>query len=61
MSGITATFKTSKGEIKVNLYADETPVTVANFVNLANRGYYNGLKFHRVIEDFMILLIPQLR
>jgi peptidyl-prolyl cis-trans isomerase B (cyclophilin B) len=54
MSSITATFKTSKGDIKVNLYADETPVTTGNFVNLANRGYYNGLKFHRVIADFMI-------
>jgi peptidyl-prolyl cis-trans isomerase B (cyclophilin B) len=54
MSSITAIFKTSKGDIKVNLYADETPVTTGNFVNLANRGYYNGLKFHRVIADFMI-------
>ncbi|MFD2272001.1 peptidylprolyl isomerase [Undibacterium arcticum] len=35
-------------------FADQTPVTVASFVNLANRGYYNGLKFHRVIANFMI-------
>lgn len=54
MSGITATFKTSKGDINVNLYDEETPVTVGSFVNLAKRGYYNGLKFHRVIADFMI-------
>lgn len=49
-----ATIKTNKGEIHLNLFADKTPVTVANFVNLANRGFYNGLKFHRVIEQFMI-------
>ncbi|MDA8406190.1 MAG: peptidylprolyl isomerase [Deltaproteobacteria bacterium] len=46
--------KTNKGEINLNLYDDLAPVTVANFVNLAKRGFYNGLKFHRVIEDFMI-------
>ncbi len=49
-----ATIKTNKGEIHLNLFADKTPITVANFVNLANRGFYNGLKFHRVIEQFMI-------
>lgn len=49
-----ATIKTNKGEIHLNLFADKTPVTVANFVNLANRGFFNGLKFHRVIEQFMI-------
>lgn len=49
-----ATIKTNKGEIHLNLFADKTPVTVANFVNLANRGFYNGLKFHRVIDQFMI-------
>ena len=48
------TIKTNKGDIKLNLFADQTPVTVANFVNLARRGYYDGLSFHRVIEDFMI-------
>jgi peptidyl-prolyl cis-trans isomerase B (cyclophilin B) len=51
---LKATIKTNKGEIHLNLFADKTPVTVANFVNLANRGFYNGLKFHRVIEQFMI-------
>lgn len=49
-----ATIKTNKGEIHLNLFEEKTPVTVANFVNLANRGFYNGLKFHRVIEQFMI-------
>ncbi|MGP8281533.1 MAG: peptidylprolyl isomerase, partial [Desulfomonilaceae bacterium] len=48
------TIKTNKGEINLNLYDNLTPITVANFVNLAKRGFYNGLKFHRVIEDFMI-------
>ena len=54
MSQITATIKTNKGEIKLNLSSDTAPVTVASFINLANRGFYNGLKFHRVIENFMI-------
>ena len=54
MSNLTATFATGKGPIHVELYADKAPITVANFVNLAKRGYYNGLSFHRVIPDFMI-------
>jgi peptidyl-prolyl cis-trans isomerase B (cyclophilin B) len=45
---------TSKGEIKLHLFADQAPVTVANFVNLANQGFYDELTFHRVIPDFMI-------
>ncbi len=49
-----AIFDTSKGTIRVNLFPDTAPVTVANFVNLAGRGFYDGLKFHRVIPDFMI-------
>jgi len=53
-SHLIALFTTSKGPIRVNLFADKTPITVANFVNLARRGYYNGLNFHRVIPDFMI-------
>lgn len=53
-NSLRATIKTNKGDIRLNLFADKTPVTVANFVNLADRGYYNGLKFHRVIPDFMI-------
>ena len=51
---ITATFETSKGAIRVNLFADKAPLTVANFINLVNRGFYDGLSFHRVIDDFMI-------
>ncbi len=51
---IIAVIATEKGTINITLFEDKTPVTVANFVNLANRGFYNGLKFHRVISDFMI-------
>jgi peptidyl-prolyl cis-trans isomerase B (cyclophilin B) len=51
---LIAVIETSKGSIHLKLFADQTPVTVSNFVNLARRGYYNDLKFHRVIPDFMI-------
>lgn len=51
---IKATMKTNKGDIKLDLYASKTPHTVANFIALAKAGYYDGLKFHRVIPDFMI-------
>jgi peptidyl-prolyl cis-trans isomerase B (cyclophilin B) len=51
---LTAIFKTTKGDIHVALFPDEAPLTVANFVNLAKRGFYDGQKFHRVIENFMI-------
>lgn len=51
---IPATITTSKGNIKVNLFADTAPVTVASFANLAQRKFYNGLSFHRVIAHFMI-------
>ena len=51
---LTAQIETSKGSITLELYADQAPKTVASFVNLAERGYYNGLNFHRVIDDFMI-------
>jgi len=54
MSELKAVMKTSKGEINLTLFADQTPVTVANFVNLAQRGFYNDLKFHRVLENFMV-------
>jgi peptidyl-prolyl cis-trans isomerase B (cyclophilin B) len=53
-SGLTATINTSKGQIRLQLFPDEAPLTVLNFVNLTQRGYYDGLKFHRVIENFMI-------
>ncbi|MGX8699473.1 MAG: peptidylprolyl isomerase [bacterium] len=42
------------GIIKVELYPDVAPITVKNFTELANKGFYNGLIFHRVIKDFMI-------
>jgi peptidyl-prolyl cis-trans isomerase B (cyclophilin B) len=51
---VSAVLKTSKGDIKLQLFADKAPVTVANFVNLAQRGYYDGLTFHRVIPNFMV-------
>ena len=51
---LTAVFTTARGPIRVQLFADKAPVTVANFVNLARRGFYDGLGFHRVIADFMI-------
>jgi len=49
----TATFKTQKGDIVVELYADRAPRTVENFVNLARGGFYDGTTFHRVIPGFM--------
>lgn len=49
-----ATITTSKGDIRLSLFAEKTPLTVANFVNLARRGFFDGLNFHRVIGDFMI-------
>ena len=49
-----AIISTNKGDINIDLFPEKTPKTVANFVNLAQRGFYNGLKFHRVIPNFMI-------
>ena len=54
MSELTAEFATDRGTIRLTLHADKAPLTVANFVNLAKRGYYDGLTFHRVINDFMV-------
>lgn len=51
---LQAHIKTSKGEINIDLFPEVAPVTVANFVNLSRRGYYDNLKFHRVIDNFMI-------
>ena len=51
---LIATIDTDRGPIKLELYADKAPLTVANFVNLAKHGFYDGLNFHRVIDDFMI-------
>ena len=49
-----AIIKTNKGDMKVEFYDKDAPKTVANFVKLAKDGYYNGLKWHRVIPDFVI-------
>ena len=49
-----ATFNTSKGAIRVELFEDKTPKTVGNFEKLCGEKYYDGLKFHRVIDNFMI-------
>jgi len=51
---LIATFHTARGPIRVELFAEQAPLTVANFVNLVRHGYYDGLNFHRVIADFMI-------
>jgi len=51
---VMAEINTSKGVINIRLYPQQAPVTVANFVNLAKRGFYNDLSFHRVIDNFMI-------
>jgi len=54
VAAITAAIETSKGVINLDLFADKTPLTAANFVNLVQRGYFDNLNFHRVIDDFMI-------
>jgi peptidyl-prolyl cis-trans isomerase B (cyclophilin B) len=51
---LLAVIETDKGNIRLKLFADKTPITVGSFVNLSLRGYYKGLTFHRVIENFMI-------
>lgn len=50
----TATIYTDKGNMEVEFYDNDAPNTVDNFCNLAKKGFYNGLKFHRVIPDFVI-------
>lgn len=51
---LIAHLDTVRGPIKINLFADKAPLTVANFVNLTKRGFYDRLNFHRVIANFMI-------
>ena len=51
---ITATIETNKGDLVLELFAKDVPVTVNNFVSLARDGFYDGLTFHRVIADFMV-------
>merc|ERR1719197_2004657 len=48
-----ATFKTSKGDFKAELFVDKLPITASNFADLAKTGFYDGLTFHRVISGFM--------
>ena len=50
----TATIETSKGNIEIELFAEDCPETVGNWVKLAKDGFYDGLTFHRVIADFMV-------
>ena len=54
MSDIRITLHTDKGDIDATIFASKVPVTSANFLNLAKRGYYDGITFHRVIANFMI-------
>jgi peptidyl-prolyl cis-trans isomerase B (cyclophilin B) len=54
MAAKKAMLETAKGRIEAELFADEVPDTVANFEKLANSGFYDGTKFHRVIPNFMI-------
>ena len=49
-----ATIKTTRGDISLDLFQDKAELTVANFVNLSQKRFYNNLTFHRVIEDFMV-------
>ena len=51
---LIAIIDTEKGPIRLQLFPEDAPITVANFVNLARQGFYNGLSFHRVIDQFMI-------
>lgn len=54
MNDIRIQMNTDRGTIDLTLFADRTPVTCANFLNLAQSGYYDGITFHRVIKDFMV-------
>src|SRR3989344_1714015 len=49
-----ATLETNQGDIKLELFTNQAPITVSNFLKLAEAGFYNGTKFHRVIKGFMI-------
>ena len=54
MSNKIAEFKTNMGSFTAELYTDKAPLTVGNFKKLVDKGFYNGLVFHRVIPDFMV-------
>lgn len=53
-NNVTATFVTTQGEITFYLYPEAAPITVANFINLAKRGFYDNTKFNRSVENFMV-------
>ena len=57
MKPATAVFETSMGDFEVKLATDLAPKTCENFINLAKKGFYNGVTFHRVIDNFMIQLV----
>jgi peptidyl-prolyl cis-trans isomerase A (cyclophilin A) len=54
MTNKIATIETDKGIIKIELYEDKAPITTKNFIDLTNKGFYDGLTFHRIIADFMV-------
>ena len=54
MANPTATLETSLGNIEVELFTDQMPITAGNFIELAKSGFYDGLHFHRIIDGFMI-------
>jgi cyclophilin family peptidyl-prolyl cis-trans isomerase len=54
MSNPIVVFETNHGTFKAELFSDKAPLTAKNFLDLTNKGFYNGLKFHRVIADFML-------
>lgn len=54
MANLIAVFETNHGTFEIELFEDKAPITVKNFIDLAEKGFYNGLIFHRVIDGFMI-------
>ena len=54
MGKTVAVFETNKGDFEIELFTDKAPITTKNFIDLTNKGFYNGLIFHRVIDGFMI-------
>ncbi|MBL8618861.1 MAG: peptidylprolyl isomerase [Deltaproteobacteria bacterium] len=54
MTNPIATFETSLGSFKAEIYLEQMPITAQNFISLANSGFYNGLHFHRIIPNFMV-------
>ena len=54
MANRTATIETNHGTVKIELFEDKAPITTKNFIDLAEKGFYDGVVFHRIIEGFMI-------